>query len=122
MNPTTLFIEGKIICDIECMEWTPHPKFKGVYLKNLLTGKETGGKISAHIMKIDPHTHVPEHIHEGMAEIHEVLEGDGLITINGIDTDYSAGVISYVPDDTPHEVQTREKSLLYFAKFIPALI
>lgn len=45
------FDRSKNISDIE---WSKHPKFNRVYLKNMMQGADTCGLFSSHIIKIDP--------------------------------------------------------------------
>jgi quercetin dioxygenase-like cupin family protein len=56
-------------------QWNAHPAFKGVYLKHLITGTETNGQFSAHIVKVEPGCILDTHIHAGKTEIHEVIVG-----------------------------------------------
>jgi hypothetical protein len=39
---STIVVPGQIIA-IESLPWNPHPKFAGVSLRHLVTGKDTGG-------------------------------------------------------------------------------
>lgn len=104
------------------IEWNAHPKFKGVSLKHILTGAETGGLISSHIVKIDPFCELGDHTHEGRVEIHEVVAGTGSCLINGALHRYTGGVTAVIPGNTAHSVQAGAEGLYLMAKFSPALL
>jgi quercetin dioxygenase-like cupin family protein len=103
-------------------QWNPHPKFHGVYLKHLITGEHTANRFSSHIVRIDPFCILDEHIHEGITELHEVMEGTGSCILNGAEIYYSPGDCTVIPDDTPHKVTAGKNGLIISAKFIPALL
>lgn len=106
---------------IESLPWNPHPKYKGVYLKNLISGKDTGSQLSCHIVKIEPNCMLDTHSHDGQIEIHEVVAGSGKFYLDGKEMDYSAGKISVIPANTPHKVIAGNDGLYLFAKFTPVL-
>lgn len=101
--------------------WKKHPTFAGVELKTLVSGKETGGAVSCHLVRIAPHKSIGTHIHAHHVETHEVIEGDGICMNNGGALAYASGVISIFPMGVPHEVQADSDGLCLFAKFVPAL-
>lgn len=103
-------------------QWNPHLKFKGVYLKHIITGGQTGNRFSSHIVKIEPGCILDEHIHEGKTELHEVIEGDGICYLNDTRVIYSPGDCATIPDDTKHKVNAGEQGLILLAKFFPALL
>lgn len=102
--------------------FTPHASFPGVELKHLITGKDTQGRFSYHLVRIAPYHKIGEHLHETQLETHEIINGLGTCTYNGHTFNYHPGVIAILPEGTPHEIEAGEEGLFLFAKFIPALL
>jgi len=115
-----IFLMDKRI-DIDTLKWNPHPTFKGVYLKHLITGKDTDGKLSCHIVKIDPGCILDTHIHDGKIELHEVAGGSGTMYLDKQEIGYSTGRICLIPANMQHKVVAGKDGLYLFAKFTPAL-
>ena len=112
-----------IVSGGECTNssWTPHPSFEGVYMRNILGGKDTGGRISCHIVRLEPNAELKAHVHEGKSEIHEIISGTGLMMIDNKDFSYSPGSVCYIPDNTIHSVKAGDNGLIILAKFSPAI-
>lgn len=102
--------------------WNEHPKFRGVFLKNIIKGADTGGMLSSHIVKIDPKAVLEEHIHENQWELHEVIEGEGSFVLGSKETIYRPGHMGVIPKGTKHSVVAGENGLILLAKFFPALM
>jgi quercetin dioxygenase-like cupin family protein len=107
--------------DIDTLAWNPHPTFKGVYLKHLVTGNDTGNRLSCHIVKIEPNCILDTHLHDGKMEIHEVVGGSGTMYLDGKNISYTVGRICVIPANTLHKVIAGKDGLYLFAKFTPAL-
>lgn len=105
----------------EDLPWTKHPSFEGVELKAIVSGKETGGKFSYHLVRIAPHRMIGEHVHQTQLETHEVIAGSGLCVNGGEELVYEPGVVTILPRNVPHAVTAGDGGLYLFAKFIPAL-
>lgn len=108
--------------NISGMDWTSHPKFKGVYLKNMIKGSDTNGLFSSHLVKIDPNCCLEKHCHENQLELHEVIEGDGSCNLIEEVFDYHLGKMAVIPKGKIHMVQAGENGLTLLAKFFPATI
>lgn len=106
----------------EAKPWNAHPKFRGVYLKNIITGNQTEGVFSTHLVKVENGCSIGEHIHENNTELHEILKGTGTCMIGSIEVSYSPGDCAVIPQGTLHEVVAGENGLFLFAKFFPALV
>ena len=119
-NIGNLSIPGKII-KFDQIEWSKHPTFEGVELKHIITGKQTEGQFSYHLVRIAPGKAIKNHIHETQLETHEVIAGTGVCINDGIELKYEVGVISIIPAKIPHEVLAGDDGLYLFAKFMPAL-
>ena len=103
------------------LPWNPHPKFAGVFLKHLVTGSDTGGRMSLHHVRIDPGCSIGDHTHAGQVEIHDVLEGEGTCTVAGKEIRYVPGIIGIMTADTIHRVDAEAEGLLLLATFCPPL-
>lgn len=102
--------------------WAPHPTFKGVHLKHLITGAETDGRLSLHLVKVEPGCALAKHQHHHELEIHEVLQGKGACQSGEQCADYVPGTLAVIPLGSPHEVAASEQGLLLKAIFTPALL
>jgi len=117
----TVIVAGQTITT-ESLSWNPHPKFVGVFLRDLVTGKDTGGRLSLHHVRIDPGCAIGDHSHIGQIEIHDVLMGEGTCTLAGTGLSYIPGVIGVMPADQVHRVEAGDKGLLLLATFVPPLV
>ena len=106
---------------IDNLVWNPHPTYKGVYLKHLILGKDTENQLSCHIVKVEPNCILDTHLHDGKIEIHEVVDGSGIMFLDSKEIAYSVGQICVIPANTPHKVIAGKDGLILFAKFTPAL-
>ena len=104
------------------IDYAPHKTFKGVSLKHLVKGDTTDGRISSHLVRVEPFCSLDEHIHAGQFEIHEVIQGSGECLIAGKQIHYAPGTVAVIPQDTPHSVKAGENGLYILAKFTPALL
>ena len=106
----------------ENIKFSPHPKFKGVSLKHLVTGQITDNKISCHLVKVDPFCVLDTHVHENSLEIHEIIAGDGICFIGENKVDYTIGAIGVIRENTRHKVVAGPNGIYILAKFTPALL
>ena len=104
------------------LPWNPHPKFEGVFLRHLVTGKDTGGRMSLHHVRIYPGCAIGDHTHAGQVEIHDVLSGEGTCTLAGTRIEYVPGVMGIMPADTIHRIDAGDKGMLILATFSPPLV
>lgn len=104
------------------IDYTPHKKFNGVYLKHLIVGDITNNYISSHLVKVEPFCSLGEHTHAEQYEIHEVIQGTGECTIAGKQILYKPGIVALIPQNTSHSVTAGENGLYILAKFTPALL
>lgn len=119
-NGTVHFIDHSE--NISDMEWTKHPKFKGVYLKNMIKSADTNGLLSSHLVKIDPDCYLEKHCHENQLELHEVIDGDGSCQLIEDTFNYHLGKMAVIPKGKNHMVQAGKNGLILLAKFFPALV
>lgn len=126
MDIFELFNNGKLVLQeketgFAEIEWSRHPTFKGVELKHIVTAKDTDGKFSYHLVRIDPDCSIGKHIHETQLETHEVINGSGKCVNARNIIPYEPGTISIMQAGVPHEVVAGSEGLYLFAKFMPAL-
>ncbi len=108
--------------EAENIEFNPHPKFKGVFVKHLVTGKTTDNQISCHLVKVEPFCSLDTHVHEKNLEVHEIIDGDGTFYIGGNSFQYQRDSIGVIPANVAHKVNAGENGLYILAKFTPALL
>lgn len=108
--------------DAGSISWTPHPKFPGVALKHLIAGADTEGRLSCHMVRVDPGCLLEPHIHPEQGELHEVIAGAGSAELQGKTVAYLPGVMAVIPKGTEHAVQASGEGLVLLAKFFPALV
>ncbi len=104
------------------INWSKHPKYDGVYLKHLIQGSDTNGALSCHIVKIEPNCTIDTHTHEGIFEIHEVIEGSGTCFLVNKIIIYSVGSVAVIPADTIHKIAAGNDGMYILAKYSPALM
>lgn len=104
------------------LAWNAHPVFDGVALKHLLTGRDTDGGFSYHLVRIEPGKAIGDHVHASQVETHEVIAGSGECVNGGIGIVYRPGVVTVFRPGTRHEVRAGDAGLRLFAKFMPPLL
>ena len=117
----TIYVNGVEINKTDIIDWQKHPKFNGVFTKNLFYGKDSSNNLSAMLVKIEPNCEIGNHIHEGKAELHEIIYGEGTTLVNDKSIVYKPGIISLIPADVPHSVKANNSGLILLAKFTPPL-
>lgn len=94
----------------------------GVTLKHLVTGADTGGVLSCHLVRLSPGSTIAPHVHEGRWELHEVVEGSGSCRVGETVLAYAPGTLAPLPPDRPHRVDAGPDGLVLRATFTPALL
>lgn len=112
--------DGEFTADAQ--EWKAHPTFPGVWMKNLILGKDTGGSLSCHLVRVEKDCSIGAHVHAGSVELHEVVSGSGLCRMEDAETRYIPGVVLVIPAGSLHEVRAVEADLVMMARFAPALM
>ncbi|MCU0631307.1 MAG: cupin domain-containing protein [Methanoregulaceae archaeon] len=101
--------------------WKPHPKWEGVFLKDLVTGKATGGKFSYHLVKVNKDFEVKDHDHTTQWEWNLIISGDGIFVIGDKEVTIEPGQTFVTPPGIHHIVSAGDQDLLLLAIFTPAL-
>ncbi len=73
------------------------------------------------MVKIEPDCEIGNHIHQGKAELHEIISGSGFGTVGSDKIEYKPGIISLIPADINHGVKAGAAGLMLLAKFTPSL-
>lgn len=107
---------------VSALPWNPHPKFAGVALRHLVTGADTGGRLSLHHVRIDPGFSIGDHAHAGMVEIHDVLSGEGICMFEREEIRYLPGTMGIMPADKVHSITAGDTGMLLLATFSPPLM
>ncbi|MGE4264272.1 MAG: cupin domain-containing protein [Desulfovibrio sp.] len=109
--------------DLAALPWNPHPSFPGVALKHLVTGVDTDGALSAHLVRVEAGCSLLEHVHADKLELHEVVRGAGTCALADKTVHYEPGACGLIPPGVPHSVRADAGETLYIlAKFAPALL
>ncbi|MDR0302074.1 MAG: cupin domain-containing protein [Treponema sp.] len=116
-----IYINGVELNNTDNIEWQKHAKFNGVFTKGLFSGKDSSNNLSAMLVRIEPNCEIGNHIHEGKAELHEVIYGEGCALVNDKSIVYKPGIVSLIPADVPHSVKANNSGLVLLAKFTPPL-
>lgn len=116
---TTPFETGNV--NGSSIAWTPHTAFAGVSMKHLVTGADTNGTSSVHLVRVDGGCCIGDHIHNGKTEIHQVVAGEGRCLVGDRRIAYAEDVVAVIPVDCPHRV-TADGGLTILAIFSPALL
>lgn len=106
----------------EDLAWNPHPAFPGVALKHLLSGADTDGRMSLHLVRLEPGAEIGKHVHEKSWELHQVAAGSGQLLLDGRTVEYHPGVAAALPENEPHAVRAGENGLRLIATFSPPLL
>lgn len=107
--------------DAESIPWLPHPAFAGVWMKHLVCGAETDGRLSCHLVRVEPGCRLESHVHAAQLELHEVVAGSGQAQAQGKAMAYAPGVMAVIPQGASHEVLAGAEGVWIRATFAPAL-
>ena len=121
-----LFSDGKVVfpdkyVDASKTPWTAHQAYSGVYLKDLVTAKDTNGTFSCHVIWINKGFSVGDHSHGSQWEFNEALQGHGRMVIQGKEYACDPGSSFVTSPGVSHEVSAPAEDIYFLAKFVPAL-
>jgi mannose-6-phosphate isomerase-like protein (cupin superfamily) len=124
-NVAELFADGRIVfpgkeIDAAKLPWRCHPS-EGVLLKDLVTGADTDGAFSCHIVWVKKGSSVGEHDHKVEWEFNEVLAGSGTMIVSGKEMACRPGLSYVTPPKVAHVVSAPREDLFMTARFVPAL-
>ena len=104
--------------EITSIPWTEHKKFSGVFLKDIISHEETEGRLTCHLVRINPDSKIGLHTHPDSMELHEVISGSGVCITEHGELLYKPGSMAILKRGEPHEVVAGDAGLCLFAKFI----
>ncbi len=110
----------KTVADIS---WRPHPLFKEVNIRPLVTKKEDGLNVTCMLVRIPAGKEIPEHIHEEQVDILYPLQGKAEMYVEGAGTfPLKPGIVVRVPKSTKHKIFNVTEELLIYDVFQPATL
>jgi quercetin dioxygenase-like cupin family protein len=110
----------KTVADIS---WRPHPLFKEVNIRPLVTKKEDGLNVTCMLVRIPAGKEIPEHIHEEQVDILYPLQGKAEMHVDGAGTfPLKPGIVVRVPKSTKHYIFNVTEELLIYDVFQPATL
>jgi quercetin dioxygenase-like cupin family protein len=124
---TEIFEQGAVLfpdfeTDAAEKPWCPHPAWKGVFLKDLVTGKETDGKFSYHLVRVSKDCEVMDHDHKTQWEWNLIVSGNGVFVIGDKEVTIAPGQTYVTPPGIHHIVSAGDEDLMLLAIFTPALV
>jgi quercetin dioxygenase-like cupin family protein len=109
----------KTVADIS---WHPHPLFKDVSIRPLVTKKEDGLNVTCMLVRVPAGKKIPEHIHEEQVDILYPLQGKAEMYVDGAGTfPLNPGKVVRVPKNTKHYIFNVAEELLIYDVFQPAI-
>ncbi len=102
--------------------WYPHPEWKGVFLKDLVTEKETSGTFSYHLVRVWKDHEVMYHDHETQWEWNRIIDGKGVFLFEDREITLAHGQTFVTPPGIRHAVSAYYEDLSLLAVFVPALV
>lgn len=103
--------------------WQEFPGHFGGALSKMLVGPGNSGsaRIDFRISRYAPAAHVAEHAHQVQEQIYYVLEGEGVLTVDGAPRLMRAHDYVYLPPGVRHGfTNTGLESLVFFVVTTPA--
>lgn len=109
--------------EIGAMEkpWDSYPAWNGVFLKDLVTGNETGGAFSYHLVRVSRNCEVADLDHETQWEWNAAIAGTGSFLHGREVPVVRPGQTFVAPPRTHHTVSAGSDELPLLALFVPAL-
>ena len=106
---------------VDELPWEPHPIFKDLLIKRLLTHEKDNVDLTIVMVKVRKGTEVPAHVHE-QDDIVYHLEGKGKLWVDGAgDFDVLPGSFLRIPAGVKHQPHDIEEDILAFDIFLPHL-
>ena len=101
--------------------WEPHPSFKGLMIKKILTHEKENVDITIIIIKARKGTEVPVHVHEQDDIVYQ-LEGKSKMWVEGEgDFELLPGSFIRIPAGIKHQPHDFQGDVLVFDIFLPHL-
>lgn len=105
-----------IVFNIDEIKWVKHPKFIGVYMKDMLI-PENNMDVTNKYIKIEPKGEITVHTHD-VTEAFYLLEGRASVLVNGDRISLKAGNMIAAPKDVPHGIKNEtDEDVILLATF-----
>jgi quercetin dioxygenase-like cupin family protein len=108
--------------DTQDTPWYQHPEWDGVFLKDLIGGKDTGGAFSYHLVQVWKDCRILDHDHATQWEWNRVISGKGVFTFGDAEIPFVPGQTFVTPPGVRHGVRVYHSDLTLLAMFVPALV
>ncbi len=95
-----------------------HPDAKNTIMKVLIGPKDGWEDHVLRTFELSEDGHSPKHIHD-WPHINYVLEGNGVLFLNGKENEITKGSIAYVPSNELHQFRNTGKEPLKFICIVP---
>lgn len=95
-----------------------HPEVKNAAMKALISPKEGWHDYVLRVIELGKEGYTPKHAH-AWPHINYVLEGKGVLHMEGEDTPVEAGAYAYVPADKRHQYKNTGESVFRFICIVP---
>ena len=109
------------VVDSAAEAWGEHPRFKGVLLKQLLTGADNG-LASVNMVRLEAGKEIPHHTHPVHVETAFLMSGKVYLWLGEREVLFSAGQVVAVPMNTVYGMRNPfDQDAEVFAMFTPPM-
>ncbi|MDX9787686.1 MAG: cupin domain-containing protein [Desulfobacterales bacterium] len=95
-----------------------NPEVKNAVMKVLIGPKEGWGDYVMRVLELGKDGYTPKHVH-AWPHINYVIEGKGVLHMDGTDTPVEAGAYAYVPADSLHQYKNIGEGVFRFICIVP---
>ncbi|MBS7643826.1 cupin domain-containing protein [Candidatus Bathyarchaeota archaeon] len=112
-----------IVLNEKNMKWEiPEELGRDFVMKTLITGAMSDNKLTFLVCELNPGGELFEHLHETQFEIHYIVSGSGVLTVENKKFNVQAGSIAIGPPKEKHSLKnTGDETMRFLAIFSPAL-
>lgn len=93
---------------------------EGVTIRWLISKKDGAENFAMRLFELQPGGHTPLHSHGWEHEVY-IVKGEGKITCEGEEKDFSEGTFIFVPEDSVHCFSNTGGDVLRFLCIVPAV-
>jgi len=99
--------------------WYSNPAWTGVSLADLAPGADTQGSFTSHLVRVRKGCEVPDHLHESQWEWNAILDGHGMMVLDGREIPFKSGDTFITPPGVRHAVIAGKEDVALLAVFVP---
>jgi quercetin dioxygenase-like cupin family protein len=104
------------VADLHAGEWQEHARFRGIYMKSLLTS-EDNPLASINVVQVPPGGLIGRHRHAQQLETVWVITGEAILTLDQTDMNLKIGQIIAIPIDLEHALRNEGQSTVELLTF-----